>query len=145
LDIWRPRKQKLNTIGLKIIGGQKLVIGKHSAITSRHIIDCTNFIRIGEFSTIAGYRSQLLTHSIEIDKNRQWSKPIEIGDYSFVGTNTVILGGSSLPSFSVLGANSLLNKDFKDRYSLLAGVPAVPRRSLPSTYGYFKRKKGFVL
>ena len=33
--------------------------------------------------------------------------PITIGDYCFVGTNCVLLGGSVLPSYSVLAAKSL--------------------------------------
>lgn len=44
----------------------KLIIGEHSAITKNHHIDCTNKIEIGDFVTVAGYNSQLLTHSINI-------------------------------------------------------------------------------
>lgn len=40
-----------------------LVIGKDSAITKGHIIDCTDAIIIGQFTTVAGFQSQLLTHS----------------------------------------------------------------------------------
>ena len=122
----------------------KLIVGQHSAITSRHIIDCTNFVLIGSFSTIGGYSSQILTHSIDIEKCIQWSEPVEIGDYCFVGTNSVILGGSSLQSFSVLGAKSLLNRSFGQKYLLLAGVPAKLKRHLPPSYRYFNRMEGHV-
>jgi len=37
---------------------------------------------------------------IGVMENRQHSSPISIGDYTFVGTNVVILGGASLPAFS---------------------------------------------
>src|SRR5690606_454133 len=94
----------------------ELILGDHSAITKHHHIDCTNSITIGKFATIAGYHSQLLTHSIDIDENRQDSAPIQIGDYCFIGTNVVILGGARLPHFSVLGAKSLLNKAFEQQY-----------------------------
>ena len=43
----------------------ELVIGKESSITKNHHIDCTDSIHIGDFVTIAGYRSQFLTHSTD--------------------------------------------------------------------------------
>src|SRR5271165_6701409 len=32
----------------------ELIVGCHAAITNRHLIDCTNSVRIGKFTTIAG-------------------------------------------------------------------------------------------
>src|SRR3712207_7972137 len=43
------------------------------------------------------FRSQFLTHSIDLLENVQRSRPIKIGKFCFVGTNSVILGGSVLP------------------------------------------------
>lgn len=121
-----------------------LTIGDNSAITKNHHIDCTNSIKIGNYVTIAGYRSQLLTHSINVFENRQDSSPIEIGDYCFVGTNVVILGGAKLPSYSVLGAKSLLNKPLTDEWSLYAGVPAKFIKNINKEAKYFNRIDGYV-
>ena len=123
----------------------ELIIGAHSAITHRHFIDCTNRITIGRFTTVAGFQSQMLTHSIDIEQNRQRSAPITVGDYCFVGTNSVLLGGSALPNYSVLGAKSLLNKSFSDTHQLYGGVPARPLQALPADYAYFQRTTGFVV
>lgn len=122
----------------------ELTMGEHSAITKNHHIDCTSSVTIGRFSTIAGYQTQLLTHSIDILKNRQVSKPILIGNYTFVGTNSVILGGAVLPNFSVLGAKSLLNKAYSKEYMLYGGVPAKPLTNLDEEAEYFLRPVGFV-
>ena len=122
----------------------QLIIGEHSAITKQHHIDCTSSITIGKFTTIAGYDSQLLTHSIDIFENRQDSHPIEIGDYCFVGTNVIILGGSKLPNYTVLGAKSLLNKQYTDTHALYGGVPAKKIRAITQDAKYFLREKGFV-
>jgi len=122
----------------------ELILGAQSAITHRHIIDCTNAIHIGAFTTIAGYRSQILTHSIDLMDCRQSSAPITIGDYCFVGTDCVLLGGSVLPSYSALGAKSLLNKAHTQTHSLYAGVPARAIRSLEPDMKYFRREVGFV-
>lgn len=121
-----------------------LIIGQHSSITKNHHIDCTNVIKIGDFVTIAGYASQLLTHSINIELNIQDSYPITIGDYCFVGTASTILGGAVLPAFSVLGANALLNKNFTTPYRLYGGNPAKEIKELSKDYKYFNRETGFV-
>ncbi|KAF2328700.1 acyltransferase [Flavobacterium ginsenosidimutans] len=121
-----------------------LIIGEHSAITKNHHIDCTNIIQVGNFVTVAGYSSQLLTHSINIELNIQDSNPITIGDYCFVGTASTILGGAALPAYSVLGANALLNKNFTTPYRLYGGNPAKEIKELPKEYKYFNRETGFV-
>ncbi|REH01898.1 hypothetical protein C8P67_101382 [Flavobacterium aquicola] len=121
-----------------------LIIGEHSSITKNHHIDCTNVVQIGNFVTVAGYSSQLLTHSINIGLNIQDSHPIIIGDYCFVGTATTILGGAALPAYSVLGANSLLNKAFTIPYCLYGGNPAKEIKELSKDFKYFNRETGFV-
>jgi acetyltransferase-like isoleucine patch superfamily enzyme len=123
----------------------ELVLGAQAAITNRHLIDCTASIHIGAFATFAGFSSQLLTHSINLETSRQEASPITIGEYCFVGTNCILLGGSALPAFSVLGAKSLLNRAYTDRYYLYGGVPAKPIKALPETTAYFQRKTGYVM
>ena len=123
----------------------KLFLGESAAVTKNHHLDCTNLIEIKRFSTVAGYGSQLLTHSINLFENRQDSHPISIGEYTFVGTNVVILGGAILPARSVLGAKSLLNKGFIDEWNIYAGVPAKPVGTLPKEAKYFSRESGFVI
>jgi acetyltransferase-like isoleucine patch superfamily enzyme len=122
----------------------ELLLGEYAAVTKNHHLDCTNRIEIGDFATIAGYNSQLLTHSIDVFENRQDSAPITIGAYTFVGTNIVILGGSVLPPRSVLGAKSLLNKAYTNEWTLYAGVPARPVSTIAPTAKYFTRTEGFV-
>jgi acetyltransferase-like isoleucine patch superfamily enzyme len=122
----------------------ELIVGTHAGISSRHMIDCTDRVQIGAFATIGGFRSQLLTHSIDLAANRQAAEPIDIGEYCFVGTSCVLLGGSSLPHHSVLGAQSLLNKRWEQSYRLYGGVPAKPLKELSQDMEYFRRTEGFV-
>lgn len=122
----------------------ELILGDESAITKKHHLDCTNSIIIGKYTTIAGYNSQFLTHSIDIYEGRQDSHPIEIGDYCFISTRVITLGGSKLPNNSLLAAGAVLNKKFEDEYQLYAGIPAVPRKELPHDAKYFNREVGFV-
>ncbi|WP_240543642.1 acyltransferase [Spirosoma foliorum] len=122
----------------------ELRMGESAAISKNHHLDCTSLIHIGRFSTIAGYNSQFLTHSIDVAENRQDSVPIYIGDYTFVGTNVVVLGGAVLPAYSVLGAKALLNKAHTDEWTLYGGVPAKRIQKIPPTAKYFTRTTGFV-
>jgi UDP-3-O-[3-hydroxymyristoyl] glucosamine N-acyltransferase len=123
----------------------ELILGEHSAITNRHLLDCTSAISIGAFTTIAGFQSQFISHTIDIRLNRQTSRPISIGKYCFVGTNCVVLGGAALPDYSVLGAKSLLNKTHTATHRLYGGVPARELQTLQPDCGYFTRREGFVV
>jgi acetyltransferase-like isoleucine patch superfamily enzyme len=123
----------------------ELILGDHAAITHRHIIDCTERITIGRFATLAGYRSQLLTHSIDLVECRQDARAISIGDYCFVGTACTILGGTIVPDHSVVGANALLNQAYEESYRLYAGVPAKAVTILDDSMKYFRRTHGFVV
>jgi acetyltransferase-like isoleucine patch superfamily enzyme len=122
----------------------ELILEAHAGISSRHLIDCTARVRIGAFATVAGFRSQLITHSIDLQAGHQSSQPIDIGEYCFVGTDSVILGGSALPHHSVLGAKSLLNKRWEAPFHLYGGVPAQPLKELSQEMQYFRRTEGFV-
>jgi acetyltransferase-like isoleucine patch superfamily enzyme len=123
----------------------ELILGEHSAITNRHLLDCTSSITIGAFSTVAGFQSQFISHTIDIRRNRQTSRPIQIGKYCFVGTNCVVLGGAALPDQCVIGAKSLLNKTHTQTHRLYGGVPARELQTLPPDCGYFTRQEGFVV
>lgn len=121
-----------------------LLLGAHSAVTKQHHLDCTDRIEIGAFTIMAGYGSQLLTHAIDFERNRQDAAPIVIGEHCFIGTDVVVLGGARLPARSALGAKALLNKAHTEPGWLYAGVPARAVRALPADAAYFKRTMGFV-
>jgi acetyltransferase-like isoleucine patch superfamily enzyme len=121
-----------------------LTMGPHSAITSRHRLDCTDAISIGAFSTVAGWDSQILTHSIDLAAGRQQASGVEIGQRCFVGTKCTVLPGSRLPDFCVLGAMSLLNAAKSEAYRLYGGTPARELKALDASMAYFVRKTGYV-
>jgi acetyltransferase-like isoleucine patch superfamily enzyme len=117
-------------------------LGRHSSITMMHIIDCTDAVRIGAFSTVAGCQSTIYTHSVDLVRSRQACAPINIGAYTFVGTNCTILPGAELPDYAVLGARSLLRSVLADRFTLYGGVPAVGIKTLSPELDYFHRQTG---
>lgn len=122
----------------------QLILKSHAAITNRHWLDCTDSITVGQYSIMAGFRSQFLTHSISLAESVQKCSPVVIGDYSFVGTGVIVLHGSRLPSYSVLGAGAVLNKPYEDMYCLYAGNPARLVKKLDMDMTYFSRTDGYV-
>lgn len=123
----------------------QLIVERHAAVTNRHLIDCTDEVVIGAFSILGGFRSQILTHSVDLKESRQRCKPVHIGHHCFIGTACVCLGGSSLPDESVLGAHSLLNARQLTPGYLYGGVPAKPIRPVDPGSKYFTRDVGYVI
>lgn len=124
----------------------ELIIGEHTRITEGHFIDCNGGVYIGPFTTIAGLKTQILSHSIDIKVSRQTADPIKIGKYCFVSTSCILLKNSELPDYSVLAAGSVLTKKFEEPYGLYAGNPAKFIKSYdPDSTMYFKRGHGHVV
>lgn len=121
-----------------------LELGCHSAITSRHRIDCTDEVIIGNYTTIAGFNTQLLTHSVDIVLSCQACKSIEIGNYCFIGTRCIILPGVKIADQIVLGAGSVATKSMRKTKSLYAGQPARFVKDIDDA-AYFRRSSGEVL
>jgi acetyltransferase-like isoleucine patch superfamily enzyme len=123
----------------------ELILGKHTHITNRHIIDCSDMISVGDFTIIAGYRSQLLTHEIDFIDSKQSTSPITIGHYCFIATDCTILKGAKLPDYSILGAKSLLKDSYEIPKYLYGGIPAKPLKLLDiNKIQYFQRLDGVV-
>jgi acetyltransferase-like isoleucine patch superfamily enzyme len=110
-----------------------------SSITTAHYLDCSDQIVIGEFSTLAGFRSQIVTHSVDLTNATQGTARVRIGERTFIGTSSVILKGTKVPSFSVFAAGSVITNDIREDCALYGGVPARKIRPLPRSLGYFHR------
>jgi acetyltransferase-like isoleucine patch superfamily enzyme len=119
-----------------------LIMEEHAAVTRHHIIDCTNTVTIGRFSTFAGYRSQILTHSPDFARSTQTTRPVRIGAYCFVGTGCIVLYGAELPDCSILSAGSVLTRPGEETHRIYSGNPAMPVKELPADLHYFHRTVG---
>ncbi len=117
----------------------QLIMGKDASIAKKHLIDCTDTVTIGAYTSVGGYNTQLLSHSTSLEHNRQHCAPITIGDHCFVGTRSVILPGAVLPPQSVLGAGAVLKKQFEESFVLYGGVPAKPIAKMDEASLYFHR------
>jgi acetyltransferase-like isoleucine patch superfamily enzyme len=119
-------------------------MGEGAAITGLHLIDCCDRVDVGALSTVAGFGTQVLTHSVDIREARQVVQPVRIRERVFVGTWSTLLPGAVVPDRSVIGASSVVTGGLSDELTMYAGTPAVPRRSLDPSSGYFVRTVGRV-
>lgn len=96
----------------------RFILGDGSVITASHKIDFTDRVEFGKRVILGGRNSSLWTH------NRQQTKPIIIGDYSYVGSEIRIAPGGEIPPKCIVGIGSVITKKFETEYQLIAGVPA---------------------
>lgn len=120
----------------------KLHLHEHALLINRNLIDCTDSVIFGPFSGIAGNRSQVLTHSIDLGTTNQSCAPVVLGKYCFVGGGSMILKGVDIADYTVVMAGSVVSRSQKESYELLAGVPATSVRKLSPRLKFFTRLKG---
>lgn len=120
----------------------QLYMHEHAIIVNRNIIDCTDRFTMLPFSAIAGNRSQVLTHSVDLGTNNQSCAPVTIGKHSFIGGGSMVLKGVTLADYCVVMAGSVLSKSQRESYKLIAGVPAEVVRDLSPKLPFFTRLKG---
>jgi acetyltransferase-like isoleucine patch superfamily enzyme len=92
-------------------------------VVSGHRLDFTDRIRIGKNVIIAGRNSSLWTH------NRQTTRPIEIGDFCYLGSEVRVAPGAALGEWSILGMGAVLSGNAAAR-TVHGGVPARPIRAI---------------
>ena len=96
----------------------RFLLGDGSIITSGHKIDFTDRVEIGRRTIIGGRNSSLWTH------NRQRTRPIKIGSFTYVGSEIRVAPGGSIPSRCIVGIGSVITGELTGEEQLIAGVPA---------------------
>lgn len=96
----------------------RLLLGAGSIITTGHKIDFTDRVEIGRRTIIGGRNSSFWTH------NRQRTRPIEIGEFAYIGSEIRIAPGGALPSRCIVGIGSVITSKLTEDEYLIAGVPA---------------------
>ena len=118
-------------------------LGRESAVTSRHHIDCSGGVAVGEFTIVAGHRTSILSHSVDIWDAVQRVSPVRIGRYCFVGAGCMITAGVAIADHVIVGAGSVVLQSLDEEYKLYAGAPASAKRDVRGAK-YFSRSEGAV-
>ncbi len=81
-------------------------------------------IRFGNYVQLAPNVGILSANHDLYDQRKYNVAPIVIGDYSWIGMNSVITAGVTLGPRTIVAAGAVVTKSFPDGYCVLAGVPA---------------------
>jgi acetyltransferase-like isoleucine patch superfamily enzyme len=123
-------------------GACLLHLGSHSAITSRHYIDCSGGVRVGTHTTIAGVRSALLTHGISWKSSAQTFSPIEIGDYCLISSNVHVSPGTVVGNRIVVGMGATIAGRLLDPGLYIQSRAKLVNSDLGGEY--FRREEGRI-
>jgi len=107
--------------------GKKVYIGGFSEINAKGAtVDIGNNCDISSFVSINVADSHLKTIKL---KNKIIKKNIKIENNVFIGSHSVILGGTVIKKNSVIGAGTVLRGEIIPEYSLVIGNPPVIKKN----------------
>ena len=116
-----------------------LIMGKQAMITTAHDVDCSDRVEIGDYSALAGFRCTVLTHSLNLVRDRFVTGSVEIGPHAAVMSGSTLLSGTRVPPRSVVSAGSVVNTPLTEELTFYSGNPAEAVRSLPESLAFFHR------
>ncbi len=119
--------------------GEDTIVGDHCFLDGRAKIKIGNHTDIASFVLI--YNSQ---HDVYNESFRAIEKPVEIGDYVFIGPRVTILPGIKIGKGAVIAAGAVVTKDVKPG-KIVGGVPAreIKDRGLEDYHYYLGRARLF--
>lgn len=132
---------------------RKIYVGINSSVArSGCYLQGAGTIRVGDYVRFAPNVGVLSANHDLYDHRKYNVAPIVIGDYSWIGMNSVITAGVTLGTRTIVAAGAVVTKSFPDGFCVLAGVPAkvvkyldkdkfVPWHSDYEYYGYIPKDK----
>jgi acetyltransferase-like isoleucine patch superfamily enzyme len=114
-------------------------LAEHAQIASYHYIDCVDSLDLGRHAAIAGFRSTVLTHTIDLVRDRYTAGSVVLGDHAVVMSGCMLCAGSRIPARSVVGAGSVVSTRLTDELTFYRGNPAEAVRPLPERLAFFHR------
>lgn len=109
-------------------------------------------IRFGNYVQLAPNVGILSANHDLYDQRKYNVAPIVIGDYSWIGMNSIVTAGVTLGPRTIVAAGAVVTKSFPEGFCVLAGVPAkvvkylvkekfVPWHYEQEYYGYIPKDK----
>lgn len=136
-----------------VANSEHIYVGVNSLIGREgNYIQGAGKIIIGDYVRIAMNVGLLSSNHDLYDHNKHHTAPIKIGDYSWIGMNSVITAGVELGPRTIVGAGSVVTKSFPEGYCVIAGTPAkivkyldkdkfVPWHYEEEWYGYLTKEE----
>lgn len=108
---------------------------------------------IGDYTRIAQNVGIISSnHDLYDSRKHLHDTEVRIGNYCWLGMNSVVLPGVTLGDFTIVGAGSVVTKSFSEGYCVIGGTPAKiikyldkaeckPYKNLPEYIGYMRKEK----
>ena len=108
-----------------IANARKIYVGRCSTVARPGCyLQGAGTIHIGNYVQVAPNVGILSANHDLYDQRKFNVAPIVIGDYTWIGMNSIILGGVKLGTRTIVAAGAVVTKSFSDGFCVLAGVPA---------------------
>lgn len=126
---WYFRRFDVFVHGPLVIGNRKnIVIGNNCSINRGVTIQGFGEVRIGDYVVLSNNSMILdanldLDHLVATNERKHIPESVTIGNYCWIGANSIILPGVSLGDRTIVGAGSVVTKSFPGN-GLIAGNPA---------------------
>jgi acetyltransferase-like isoleucine patch superfamily enzyme len=95
-------------------------------------------VELHAHAALAGFRSQILTHSLDLVRDQQVTGPVELGERCAVMSGCLLLSGTRVPARSIVSAGSVVTTKLTKEQTFYRGNPAEAVRELPNLR-YFRR------
>ncbi|MDF0531087.1 hypothetical protein P0W64_01500 [Tsukamurella sp. 8F] len=123
-----------------------LFVDYRAKIGSRCYVDASGTVTLGRYAVLGGNRCTVQTHEPDFEAAVQTVGRIDLEDYAFASTASVLLKGARLPERSLLAAHATLvaprSDDDRRPGGLYVGTPARYRR--PVDGEYFRRTENVM-
>lgn len=108
-----------------IANKRKIFVGINSSVARPGCyLQGAGTIRFGNYVQLAPNVGILSANHDLYDQRKYNEAPIIIGDYSWIGMNSIVTAGVTLGPRTIVAAGAVVTKSFPEGYCILAGVPA---------------------
>lgn len=114
-------------------------LAEHAQIASYHYIDCVDALELGRHAAIAGFRSTVLTHTIDLMRDTYVAGSVVLGEYAVAMSGCLLTAGTRIPARSVVAAGSVVSTKLTEELTFYRGNPAEAVRPLPERLKFFHR------
>lgn len=132
----RIRKKGLKWLGMRFVGSayfyegfhvrdpQKIIIGDKVSIGPKVLLDGRCGLTLGN-SVVVGYEAIIWTLNHDYNDVHFCGKgaPVEIGDFAWICSRSIILPGIKIGKGAVVASNAVVTKDVPP-FAVVGGVPA---------------------
>lgn len=117
-------------------------LGRQTAFTSRHYVDCTGGVYLGDYSSVGGERSTFISHSADWSTAEQTWRAIRIGEYCLLSSNVQVTPGTCVGDRIIVGMGATLSGRLEEPGLYLQPRATLVRRDLKGEY--FSRTSGHL-